>query len=153
MADTVNTVAKKKTKKKTRKKVPKKKTNIKTPARKKTAGKTPRKKTTASNRKAAAASRKALTKKLRADLKSAQAALSKARVVAAEELKLVRAAARDEIAVLKDQLDKALKREKELRKISEKKAKKMLAAGEAWEKKQLEKLRKAAKDVKSRRKK
>ncbi|MGK0298084.1 MAG: ribosome recycling factor [Gammaproteobacteria bacterium] len=45
-------------------------------------------------------------------------------------LKAIRTSARDEIAVLKDLLDAALKREKELVKISEKKAKKMLIAGE-----------------------
>ena len=48
------------------------------------------------------------------------------------------------ITVLKDQLDAALKREKQLMKISEKKAKEMLAAGVRWEKKQLSKIKKAA---------
>ena len=139
------------TKKTTKKKAAKKKTARKKTAKKKTAKKTPARKTTAGNRRAAAASRKALIKKLRADLRTARAALSRARVVAAEELRLVRAAAGDEAAVLRDQLNKAMKREKELRKISEQKAKKMLAAGEAWEKKQLAKLKKAADEVKSRR--
>jgi hypothetical protein len=72
--------------------------------------------------------------KLKKDLKEAK-----------ETMKVVRAAAKDEITVLKDQLDAALKREKELLKISQKKAVKMLAAGERWEKKQVAKIVKAAK--------
>ncbi|MFT5132835.1 MAG: hypothetical protein ACI9SC_001303, partial [Gammaproteobacteria bacterium] len=71
--------------------------------------------------------------KLKKDLKGAK-----------DTMKIARAAAKDEIAVLKDHLDAALKREKELLKISEKKAIKMLAAGERWEKKQVSKIIKAA---------
>ena len=89
------------------------------------------------NRRAADSSRKALINRLKIDL-------MKARDAAREELKLANVAARDEIAVLKDQLAAALKREEKLRKLSEKKIKKMLAAGERWEKKQRVKLKKAA---------
>ena len=89
------------------------------------------------NRRAADSSRKALINRLKIDL-------MKARDAAREELKLANVAARDEIAVLKDQLATALKREEKLRKLSEKKIKKMLAAGERWEKKQRVKLKKAA---------
>jgi len=119
-----------------------------TAARKKTASakkKTAKKKTTkkkssvskkavASHRKAAATSRKALTSKLKKE-------------------KLVRAAAKDEIAVLKDQLAAALKRERELSRISEQKIKKMLVAGERWEKVQLAKLKQAAANAKKKLKK
>ena len=95
---------------------------------------------------AAASSRKILMDRLKIDL-------IKARDAAREELKLARAAARDEIAVLKDQLAAALKREAELRKLSEKKIKKMLAAGERWEKKQRIKLKKAARKARKKLKK
>ena len=125
----------------------KKKSSKKTTARKKAAVKekaTTRKKTTATNRKVAATSRYALTTRLKQDLIATKKALSVARIAAREELKLVRVAAKDEIAVLKDQLAAAMKREKELVKISKQKARKMYAAGESWEKKQLAKLKKAA---------
>lgn len=56
-------------------------------------------------------------------------ALIVAKNTAREELKLVKVAAKDEIAVLKDQLAAALKREKALVKISKKKAREMLVAG------------------------
>jgi len=101
---------------------------------------------TEENRKAAAGSRKALIDRLKKDLK-------KAKDAAKEELKLARAAAKDEIAVLKDQLDAALKREAELRKLSEKKIRKMLIAGERWEKKQRIKLKKAARKARKKLKK
>ena len=92
---------------------------------------------TEENRRAAASSRKALIDRLKKDLK-------KAKDAAREELKLANEAARNEIAVLKDQLAAALEREEVLRKLSEKKIKKMLAAGERWENKQRAKLKKAA---------
>ena len=72
-----------------------------------------------------------------------KATLKAARLTAAEELKLVKAAAKDEIEVLKDQLAAARKREKELVRISEQKIKKMIVAGERWEKEQLARLKKA----------
>ena len=125
----------------------KKKASKKTTARKKTAVKkkaTTRKKTTATNRKVAATSRHALTARLKQDLIATKKALIVARNAAREELKLVRVAAKDEIAVLKDQLAAAMKREKELVKISKQKARKMYTAGESWEKKQFAKLKKAA---------
>jgi hypothetical protein len=123
-------------KKVSRKKTAKKKTTV----RKKAAVKkkvTTRKKTSTTNRKTADTSRHALTARLKLDLKATRKAFR-------EELKLVRVAAKDEIAVLKDQLSEALKREKGLVKLSEQKAMKMLAAGERWEKKQLAKIKKAA---------
>lgn len=128
----------------------KKKASKKTAVRKKAAVKkktTTRKKTSSTNRKAAATSRHALTDRLKQDLKATKEALNIARIAAREELKLVRIAARDEIAVLKDQLTAGLKREKELVKISEKKARKMLAAGGGWEKKQLARIKKAVSRV------
>lgn len=79
-------------------------------------------------------SRQLLIAKLKQDLKEAK-----------KTLKVARVAARDEIEILKDHLNAALKREKELLKISEKKAKKMLAAGARWEKKQVAKIIDAAK--------
>jgi len=93
--------------------------------------KTPRSK--ASNRKAATDSQRELVAKLRQDLKDVK-----------ETIKVARATAKYEIALLKEQLDAALKREKELVKISEKKTRKMLAAGERWEKKQVAKMMKSA---------
>ena len=130
-------------KKASKKKTAKKKTTV----RKKAAVKkrtTTRKKTTATNRKTAATSRHALTDRLKKDLSATKKALNVARVAAREELKLARVAARDEVAVLKDQLAEALKREKGLIKLSKQKAKKMFAAGERWEKKQLAKIKSAA---------
>jgi len=138
-----------------------------TAARKKTASakkKTAKKKTTkkkssvskkvvASHRKAAATSRKALTSKLKKDMGATIRSLKAASITAAEELKLVRAAAKDEIAVLKDQLAAALKRERELSRISEQKIKKMLVAGERWEKEKLAKLKQAAAKAKKKLKK
>jgi len=125
------------TKKKASKKttVRKKKTVRKKVAIKKKA--TTRKKATTTNRKIAATSRHALTARLKQDLIATKKALIVIRDATREELKLVRIAAKDEIAVLKDQLTAAMKREKELVKISEQKARKMFAAGERWEKKQL----------------
>jgi len=118
-----------------KKKASKKKTVRKKAAvKKKTAS---RKKTTTKNRKTATTSRHALTARLKQDLEATKKAFR-------EELKLVRVAAKDEIAVLKDQLTEALKREKGLIKLSEQKARKMLTAGERWEKKQLAKIKKAA---------
>ena len=132
-----------------KKKISKKKTSVrkkptvtkKTAAKKKT---TTRKKPKMTNRKTAATSRHALTDKLKQDLKATKEALNVARVAAREELKLATVAAKDEIAVLKDQLAAALNREKSFIKLSEQKAKKMLVAGERWEKKQIEKIKKAA---------
>ncbi len=77
-------------------------------------------------------------------------ALIVAKNTAREELKLVKVAAKDEIAVLKDQLAAALKRGKALVKISKKKAREMLVAGQRWEKKQLARIKKAAAKVKKR---
>ena len=65
-------------------------------------------------------------------------------------LKAVRTSARDEIILLKDLLDAALKREKELVRLSEKKARKMIAAGERWEKKHMGRLKKAADKARAR---
>ncbi len=111
------------------------------------------KKAVASHRKAAATSRKALTSKLKKDMGATIRSLKAASITAAEELKLVRAAAKDEIAVLKDQLAAALKRERKLSRISEQKIKKMLVAGERWEKEQLAKLKRAAANAKNKLKK
>jgi len=92
-----------------------------------------RKKAASSRRAVATRSRNELVKTLRKDLEDTRATL-----------KAAKAAARAEAALLKDQLRAALKRERELVKISEKKIKKMIAAGERWEKKQIGKLKKAA---------
>jgi len=54
--------------------------------------------------------------------------------------------------VLKEQLAAALKREQELMKLGEKKAKAMLAAGERWEKKQIARIKKATSKKRRRRK-
>ncbi len=129
------TVARKKTTSAKKKTAKKKTAKKKSPVRKKSA---------ASHRKAAATSRKALTSKLKKDMGATIRSLKAASIIAAEELKLVRAAAKDEIAVLKDQLAVALKREREFSRISEQKAKQMLIAGERWEKQQLAKLKQAA---------
>ena len=130
-------------KKASKKKTAKKKTTVrkKSTVKKKA---TTRKKTSSTNRKTAATSRHALTDRLKKDLQATKKALNVARKAASEELNLAKVAAKDEIAVLKDQLASALKREKGLLKLSEQKAKKMFAAGERWEKIQLEKIKKAA---------
>jgi hypothetical protein len=86
-----------------------------------------------------------LTRQLREDLKATKAALRLASASAREEIKLVNAAAKAEIAVLKDQLAAVMKREQALAKIGEQKAKLMWKAGEQWEKKQVAKIQKAFK--------
>ena len=53
---------------------------------------------------------------------------------------MAREAAAAEIAVIKDQLAAALKREKELMALAEKKVQMMLAAGARWEKEQMTKI-------------
>ena len=106
----------------TKKKAPA--TSKKKVAARKTAPKT---KATA-NRKAAADKRTVLANKLRADLKAAK-----------DTLKATRDSAKAEIAVLKDQLNAAMKREAELLKIGQSKVRAMVTAGEKWEKAQLPK--------------
>jgi hypothetical protein len=103
-------------------------------AKKKTAPKrkaAAKKSSLSANRKAAIAKRKALANRLRADLKA-----SKDTITAVTE------AAKAEIAVLKDQLNAAQKREVELRKLGGKKVRAMVAAGEKWEKRQMTKIHK-----------
>ena len=126
-----------------KKKTAKKKTTVRKKAAVKKKAST-RKKTSTTNRKTAATSRQALTARLKKDLQATKKALNVARVAAREELKLARVAAKDEVAVLKDQLAEALKREKGLLKLSEQKARKMFAAGERWEKEQIARIKKAA---------
>jgi exosome complex RNA-binding protein Csl4 len=99
--------------------------------------------TTAVHKGVATRTRNDLTKQLKADLKATKAALRSSSVAARAELKLARAAAKAEIAVLRDQLSAAIKREQALIKISEQKAKMMWKAGEEWEKQQIAKMRKA----------
>ena len=116
----------------------------KTTARKKTVRKkTIRKKTASSLTRAAATSRHALTEKLNEDLKASRVSLEHAKIAVSEELNLAKNAAQDEIAVLKVKLNAALKREKKLMQISEKKIKQILVAGGHWEKKQLISIKKA----------
>jgi hypothetical protein len=90
---------------------------------------------------AASKSRKSLAAKLKKDLQATKKALRSATKAANAELKLVKAAAKAEIDVLKDQLAVAIKREEALRKLSQEKAKLMWQAGEKWEKQQLAKLK------------
>jgi len=104
--------------------------------------KTARKKSPAANRKAAASKRNALIARLKTDLKATKEALQAATKGARIEIKLTRSATKAEIAVLKDQLAAARKREQALAKLGEKKARMMLAAGERWEREQLVKIRK-----------
>ena len=94
-------------------------------ARKKTAAKkktSVRKKTSVKHLESAATSRHALTDRLKKDLKATKQVLSDAKAAASEEIKLAKVVAKNEIAVLKDQLAAALKREKELVKLSKLKA-------------------------------
>lgn len=84
-----------------------------------------------SHRKAAAAKRDSLVKQLRQDLKDSR-----------DTLKAARASAKAEITVLKDELKAALRRERELVKLGQKKISMMVAAGEKWERKQVSKIRK-----------
>lgn len=101
-----------------------------------------KKKSVSEQHKAAAAkNRKNLVAKLKKDLQATKKALRSAKVAASAELKLVKAAAKTEMDVLKDQLAAAIKREEALRKISQEKAKQMWKAGEQWEKQQLAKLK------------
>lgn len=84
----------------------------------------------------------ALVAKLKLDLAATRVILNAARKGASQEIKLARSAAKAEIAVLKDQLNVAMKREKALRTMAEQKAKVLLATGRRWEKEQLAKIRK-----------
>ena len=83
------------------------------------------------HRKAAADKRNALVKQLRQDLKDSR-----------DTLKAVKASAKAEVKVLKDELKAALKRERELVKLGEKKISMMFTAGEKWERKQVAKIKK-----------
>ena len=91
--------------------------------------------------------RKDLVNKLKKDLQASQKAVKAANRAAKAELKLVRAAAKAEIDVLKEQLAVAVKREEALRKLSQEKAKKMWQAGEQWERQQLARLKQSFKRV------
>ena len=111
-------------------------------AKKTTRKKSTSKRNTADRHKAAAnKSRKDLLTRLKKDLQASKKALTAASKAANAELKLAKAAARAEINVLRDQLKVALKREEALRKLSQEKARRMLQAGEQWEKKQLAKIK------------
>ena len=107
--------------------------------KRKAAGK---KSTAAANRKAATAKHANLAKKLREDLQATK-----------DTLKAVRDSARAEIAVLKDHLNAAMKREAALQKIAESKVKAMVAAGEKWEREQMAKVRKLTAKIKAKPKK
>ena len=96
---------------------------------------------TATHKAQATRSRHELTKRLKADLKAAKEALKAANQAARKELQLTKAAAKAEIAVLKDHLQHAHKREQALVKLGERKAKEMLKAGEQWERKQMAKIK------------
>ena len=85
----------------------------------------------ATNRKAASAKRNELTNKLREDIKTTKKTFNTFKV-----------AAKAEVAVLRDELKAALKREKELMKMGENKIRMMLSAGEKWEKQQINKIKK-----------
>jgi len=103
----------------------------------------------AANRRSASSSRQALESKLKQDMKATKKALKSMRAAARDEIKLAKAAAKDEIASLKDQLAEVLKREKALVKMSQEKTRKMIAAGERWERKQLNKIKKATARVRN----
>jgi len=114
-------------------------TRKKTIVKKKAAG---RKDKVTANRINATSSRQALLSQLRRDLKATKEALKSVKMTTRKELKLAKKAAKDEIAVLKDQLAGVLKREKALIKMSQNKTREMIAAGERWEKQQLHKINK-----------
>ena len=97
---------------------------------------------TSAHKSAATRTRHDLTKKLKEDLKATREALKSARAAAREELMLTKAAAKAEIAVLKDHLQAAQKREQAIVKLAEQKAKMMWQTSAQWEKKQLAKIQK-----------
>jgi hypothetical protein len=114
-------------------------TRKKTTSRTKIAGK---KDKIVENRSSANSSKQALVSQLRRDLKATKEALKSVKMTASKELKLANKAAKDEIAVVKDQLAGVLKREKALIKMSQNKTREMIAAGGRWEKQQLLKIKK-----------
>jgi len=117
----------------------------KTSSKKKTASnkKTTNKKSAAAKRKKKAADkRSALVAKLKQDLAATRVALKAANKGAREEIKLARSVAKAEVAVLKDQLNVALKQQKAIRSMAEEKAKILWAAGQRWEKEQFNKIKK-----------
>lgn len=135
MATTKSATKKKSAVKKSVKKTAVKKSAVKKAAPKKSAPKKSavKKSASAAHRKTAANKRALLASKLRTDLKATK-----------ETLKAVKNSANAEIAVLKDQLNAARKREAELMKVGERKVKAMVAAGEVWERKQMSKIKKIA---------
>jgi len=85
--------------------------------------KTTKKKSAVANRKKKAAdNRSALVTKLKKDLAATKVAMKAAQKGAREEINLAKRVAKAEVAVLKDQLNIALKQEKALRTMAEKKA-------------------------------
>lgn len=102
------------------------------------------------SRKEANVKRAALAAKLRAELKATKALLKAAKESAKAEVKAARDAANAEVTAMKVQLVGALKREKELVALGEKKAQMMLAAGARWEKAQLKKIEKLGTSVRKR---
>jgi len=114
-------------------------TRKKATSRTKTAGK---KDKVVENRSSANSSKQALVSQLRRDLKATKEALKSVKMTASKELKLAKKAAKDEIAVVKDQLAGFLKREEALIKMSQNKTREMIAAGGRWEKQQLHKIKK-----------
>lgn len=101
-----------------------------------------RNKSNEAERKSASASRHALVEKLNQDM-----------TIAKETLVLARVAIKDEIALLKKQLNDARKQEKELVKIGKQKSQKMIAAAIRMEKKQASRLKKTAEKVRKKTKK
>ncbi len=92
----------------------------------------------------ATASREALLNQLRVDIKAGKDAIFTAGDAAKADLKLIKRAASDEIAVLKERISGALNQEGTLLNIGRRKMKQALSDGEDWGKKQLSNLRSAA---------
>lgn len=119
-------------------------------AKSSTKKKVSKKKSTTAKRKVAASKTGALTKKLREDLKTTKETFNVFKAAAKVEIKLAKEAAKAEMAVLKDQLDAALKRERELVKLAEGKVRMMVSAGDKWEKEQMAKIKKMGSKKKKR---
>ena len=91
----------------------------------------------------AAASRKALLSQLRSDLSSGIDAVLAAGDAAKADLRLIKTAANDEIAVLKERYSEALNKEGSFLNISHRKAKEAVTLGEGWGRQQLKKAKSA----------
>ncbi len=97
----------------------------------------------------AAASRKALLNQLRSDLSSGIDAVLAAGDAAKADFRLIKTAANDEVAVLKERYSEALNKKGSFLNISHRKSKEVFTLGESWGRQQLKKAKSAIEKLQS----